>query len=63
MKNNCIICGVEIEKQEGDLCETCFGFFQDKYKKGLKKEVARFKQSNKFLKKWRSQSAEKEVEE
>jgi hypothetical protein len=63
MNNYCLVCEVELGKYETELCSTCFSFFNKKYKKGIKKELSRFRQNKAFLEEWRSQSTEKEVKE
>ena len=30
-ETNCTLCGKEIEKMEGDLCENCFNVLKQKY--------------------------------
>lgn len=53
----CLVCEAEISKDE--LCKTCEDFMKSKYKEKFEKEVQRFRESRKFIEKWRS--SEKEV--
>jgi Fe-S oxidoreductase len=63
MNEYCLICGVALGEYERELCSTCYGFFQKRYKHRFKKGLGRFRENSKFLDEWRSQSSEKEVNE
>jgi len=49
----CITCGKKIEKDEGDVCETCFSVLKHKYpnEKKLKRRLKCHKEQTKKLKK------------
>ena len=57
----CVICNIELEDDSG-ICNTCLEFITWKYESDAQDEIQRFRESEKYMEEWRSQS-EKEVEE
>lgn len=41
---NCLVCGKEISKNNGEVCSTCLTFLKWKYKKDFKKVIALYKE-------------------
>lgn len=57
----CLICEKEVLEKREEICETCLEFLKSKYGSKTDREIQRFRESRKFINKWRS--SEKEVGE